>query len=139
VVLIATWFHDLGHYPIPTGIDHAIRGVERAKEFLEKESYPKEKMDKILHCIRSHSYHDVMPESLEAKIIVFADAAAHMTDSRYFDMAKHDKENNCEFRVYKKIDHNYEALSVLPEVQSELKSLCEEWKKLLKIYEGVNK
>lgn len=138
VVLIAVWFHDLGHYPIPTDIDHAIRGEKRAKEFLEKENYPKDKMDKVLHCIRSHSYLDVMPESIEAKIVVFADAASHMTDSRYFDMAKYDKESDSKFRVYAKIAHNYEALSVFPEDQKELKELCEKWKELLEIYEKID-
>ena len=49
VVLLAVWLHDLGHYPIPTDIDHAIRSEQRAKELLEKEKYPKDKMNKVLH------------------------------------------------------------------------------------------
>lgn len=138
VVLLAVWMHDLGHYPIPTGIDHAIRGEERAKEFLEKLNYPKDKMEKVLHCVRAHRCHDVMPNFIEAKIIACSDSASHMTDSMYFDMAKDDKENNHEFRVYAKMERDFRDLGAFPEIQNELKELFEVWKKLIQIYEKID-
>lgn len=138
VVLLAVWLHDLGHYPIPTNIDHAIRSEERAREFLEKEDYPKDKIDRVLHCVRAHRCRDVMPDFFEAKIIACIDSASHMTDFMYFDMAKNDKQNNREFKVYAKIERDYRDLAAFPEIQNELKELYESWKKLIKIYEKID-
>lgn len=138
VILLAVWLHDLGHYPIPIEIDHAVRGEQRAKEFLEKENYPKENMEKMLHCVRAHRCRDVMPESLEAKILVFSDSASHMTDTMYLDMARGDKRANQKFRVYEKMERDFRDLALFPEVQSELAELYEAWKVLLNAYEKIN-
>ena len=54
VVLLSIWLHDLGHYPVPTDVDHAIRSELRAKDFLEKENYDNNKIRETLHCVRSH-------------------------------------------------------------------------------------
>ncbi|MEI8344079.1 MAG: HD domain-containing protein [Candidatus Moraniibacteriota bacterium] len=138
VVLLAVWLHDLGHYPLPTEIDHAIRSEERAREFLKKENYSEEKMEKVLHCVRAHRCRDVMPETLEAKIIAFADSASHMTDTMYFVMAKSDRENGEAPRVFAKMDRDMRDLASFPEVQGELVELFEAWKVLLKAYEKID-
>lgn len=138
VVLLSVWLHDIGHYPISTDTDHAVVSKDRAKEFLEHEKYDKNKMDEVLHCVRAHRCRDVMPNSIEAKIIACADSASHMTDTMYLDMAKDDKENNREFRVYAKMERDYRDLGAFPEIQNELKELYETWKKLIKSYEIIN-
>jgi len=138
VVILAVWLHDLGHYPIPAEVDHAIRSEERAKEFLEKLNYPKDKIDKVLHCVRAHRCRDIMPNSTEAKIIACVDSASHITEPMYFDMAKDDKENNRDFRVYAKMERDFRDLSAFLEIQNELKELYETWKKLIKIYEKID-
>ncbi len=137
VVLLSVWLHDIGHYPVPTDIDHAVRGERRTKEFLEKIGYPKDKMDKVLHCIRSHRCKDVMPNTIEAKIIACVDSASHMTEPMYFDMARVDKENGSEFRAYAKMDRDFRDLEAFPEIQNELKEIYENWKKLIKSYEKL--
>jgi HD superfamily phosphodiesterase len=138
VVLLAVWLHDIGHYPIPTEIDHAIRGEQRAKEFLELENYDKEKTLAVLHCVRSHRCRDVMPEPLEAKMVAFVDSASHMTDTMYMKIARDDKANNQSFRVYAKMDRDFRDLSSFPEMQKELTDLYHSWQKLLKEYEKVD-
>jgi len=138
VVLLAVWMHDIGYYPILAEIDHAIRSEERAKKFLENLNYPKDKMEKVLHCVRAHRCHDIMPNSIEAKIIACVDSASHMTESVYFNLAKDDKENNREFRVYAKMERDFRDLGAFPEIQKELKELFETWKKLIQIYEKID-
>ncbi len=138
IVLLAVWLHDIGHYPIPAEIDHAIRSQERAKDFLEKEKYPKGRINKVLHGIRAHRNKDVMPKSFEAKIIAFIDSASHITTPVYFDMAKEDKENKKEFTAYAKIQRDIRDLHWFPEVQEELKELAAAWTNLLKAYEKIN-
>ena len=138
VVLLSVWLHDLGHYPIPTDIDHAIRSEQRAKEFLEHENYEKNKMEEVLHCVRSHRCRDVMPISLEAKIMAFVDSASHMTDSMYFVMAKDDKDKKENFRVYAKMERDLRDLASFPEIQDELMGLYSSWQNLIKEYEKID-
>ncbi|HLM83725.1 MAG TPA: HD domain-containing protein [Candidatus Bathyarchaeia archaeon] len=137
VVLLAVWLHDFGHYPLPTDIDHAVRGEERAREFLERENYPRENMEKVLHCVRAHRCKDVMPETLEAKIIAFCDSASHMTDTMYLDMVRTDEEGKFP-RTYAKMERDFRDLAIFPEVQKELAELYETWKGLLKAYEKLD-
>jgi len=138
VVLLAVWMHNLGHYPIPTEIDHAIRSEERAKEFLEKLNYPNDKIGKVLHCVRAHRGRDVIPNSIEAKIIAFIDSASHLTDAVYFRMAKDNKENNGNFDVARKMQNDFRELKLFPEIQEEVQELYEAWKKLIQIYEKID-
>jgi 23S rRNA maturation-related 3'-5' exoribonuclease YhaM len=138
IVLLSVWLHDIGHYPLPTEIDHAVRGEERAREFLKQEKYDSKKMEEVLHCVRAHRSRDVMPKSLEAKIIAFVDSASHMTDPMYFYMSKQDKENNEEFKAYAKMERDMRDLSAFPEVQNELIGLYDAWKNLIKEYEKIN-
>ena len=138
VVLLAVWLHDIGHYPIPTDIDHAIRSEQRAEEFLVSESYPKDEMKEVLHCVRAHRCSDVIPETLEAKIMAFIDSASHMTDSMYFDIARDDKEKNDSFRVYAKMERDLRDLASFPEIQKDMIGIYNAWKKLIEEYEKIN-
>ena len=141
VILLGVWLHDIGHYPIPLEKDkpdHAVRGEEIAKKFLEKEKYPKEKMEKVLHCVRSHRNRDVAPKIIEAKIIACIDSASHMTGDIYFGMARDDYLIFNNHRLIEKIERDYRDISVFPEVKEKLQDIYESWKNLLKTYEKIN-
>lgn len=138
ILLLSVWLHDVGHYPTPTEIDHAVRSEQRAKEFLEKENYDKEKLKAVLHCVRAHRCKDVMPETLEAKIMAFVDSASHMTDFVYLDMAKIDKQNKEEFRAYAKMERDMRDLGIFPEIQSKMQDLYSAWHNLIKKYEELD-
>jgi HD superfamily phosphodiesterase len=137
VVMAGVWLHDVGHYPLPTKIDHAVRGEKIVREFLAKEKFNKLKSEKICHCVRAHRCKDVMPETIEAKIIACADSASHMTDSMYFYMAKCDKRDTVPFRAYAKIERDWRDLNLFPEVKAELKKLYQAWKAVLEAYENI--
>lgn len=51
IVMIAAWFHDTGYLHSPK--DHEERSAEIAAEFLRKQKYPEEKIDKVVGCIRA--------------------------------------------------------------------------------------
>jgi len=138
IVMLSVWLHDVGHYPLPIEIDHAVRSEQKAKEFLERENFPKEKMNRILHCVRAHRCRDIVPETLEAKIIAFIDSASHLTDSMYFEIAKEDKENGKEFKVFSKIERDFRDLSLFPEIKENLLDLYDSWKSLLHAYEKID-
>lgn len=90
----------------------------------------------MLHCVRSHRRKDVMPNTIEVKIIACVDSASHMTEPMYFDIAGVDKENGNEFRTYAKMDRDFRDLGSFPETH-ELKEIYEKWKKLIKSYEKL--
>jgi predicted metal-dependent HD superfamily phosphohydrolase len=51
IVLIAAWFHDTGYFHCCNG--HEDQSSEYARDYLEKEKYPLEKIAKILDCIKA--------------------------------------------------------------------------------------
>lgn len=93
---------------------------------------------KVLYCIRSHRCKDVLPQTLEAKIIAFIDSASYLTSYMYFDMAMSDKAKGEEFKAYSKAARDYRDLELFPEVKNELNGLYEAWIKLLNEYEKIN-
>jgi len=135
ILMISLWLHDIGHYPIDKNIDHAIKGEMIAKEFLEKNNMNKNKIIKILHCIRAHRCKDIVPETIEAKIIAFSDSASHMTDTLYLAMAK---KGSFDIKtILEKLERDYRDISIFPEMTQELKPLYESWKKLLEAYDNL--
>jgi len=139
VVLVSVWLHDIGHYPLPTDIDHAVRSEEITRRFLESRNYSEDKMKSVLHCVRAHRCRDVQPRTIEAKILAFADSASHMTDSVYFDMASDLKSKGESFeKVYGKINRDFRDLALFPEMQKKLEAGYHTWKKLIQIYEKLD-
>ena len=138
VVMLGVWLHDLGHYPLPTDIDHAIRSEQLARKFLIREKYNKVKSEKALHCVRAHRCKDVLPNTIEAKIVACADSASHMTDSMYMDMARDDKVMKQTFRAYGKLDRDFRDIAAFPEVKKSLTPVYKAWKKLISEYEKID-
>jgi uncharacterized protein len=55
-------------------ICHAEEGANMAEEILKEINYPKEKIEQVKHCIKTHRYrNNNIPETIEAKIIYDAD------------------------------------------------------------------
>ena len=135
-ILLSVWLHDIGHYPIPTEIDHAVRSGDIAAKYLEDEKCSTKLVSQVLHCVRAHRCRYIMPETLEAKIIACIDSASHMTSPMYFNMMR-DEKGKSEPEVWAKIERDYRDLAMFPEVQAELKSLYESWKIVLKNYENI--
>jgi uncharacterized protein len=127
VVLLSSWLHDAGHYPI-TEIDHAVKSEIITKEFLEKENFNTDKISKVLHCIRAHRCKDVLPETLEAKIIACADSASHLTDVyMYSNMLGESRAK----LALEKLERDYRDIGEFPEVEAKLKNIYEAWKKII--------
>ena len=54
--------------------DHAVLSAKMAEEILKNFAYPKEKIDKIKHCIITHRFRrEQTPKTIEAKILADAD------------------------------------------------------------------
>jgi len=133
VCLLGGWLHDIGHYPIPTEIDHAVRWEEIARKFLQDNWVEQSVIDQVAHCVRSHRCRDVQPESIEAKIIAFSDSASHMIDTLYLNMAKEGRIKE----AFEKLERDYRDLSLLPELKWDFEGIYESWKFLLWNYEKL--
>lgn len=76
---IAAWLHDI--IKLEEGLDaprHHIKGADRAVEILKEYHADPNLIEKVRHCIISHSCKEgYMPESKEAKILASADAMSH--------------------------------------------------------------
>jgi uncharacterized protein len=76
VVKAAAMLHDIARAMEDQGKieDHATEGAKMARKVLEEVNFPKEKIDKVVHCIEAHRFKKGMEaESLEAKILQDAD------------------------------------------------------------------
>ncbi|HID43431.1 MAG TPA: HD domain-containing protein [Archaeoglobaceae archaeon] len=70
VVKKAAELHDIAR----DSPNHAIAGAKVAREHLRKEGYNEDFIERVVHCIESHSFSSgVKPETLEAKILSDAD------------------------------------------------------------------
>lgn len=73
VLKIAAMLHDLDH-PYNKKQDHVTRSARKARHLLAEVGYPKEKTEKVLEVISTHSSEDIrLPEAIEGKILLDAD------------------------------------------------------------------
>lgn len=76
VLIAATLLHDIGReeqFRDPR-LDHAVVGASKARVFLEKQTWAKEKVDHVCDCIRTHRFRsDSQPVTIEARILFDAD------------------------------------------------------------------
>jgi uncharacterized protein len=76
VVKAAALLHDIARAMEDEGKieDHTVEGAKMARKILKEVNFPKEKIDKVIHCIEVHRFRKgIKTESLEAKILQDAD------------------------------------------------------------------
>lgn len=74
VLLMSVWLHDIGLLFWDKGKDHAFKSETEARRFLLEIGAKPETIEKVAHCVRAHRGRDVLPETLEAKILAAADS-----------------------------------------------------------------
>ena len=74
-VWLAAYLHDWGGYTpwMTQGVEHEVRSVEVAREFLEKNRYPEELSELVLECIGCH-HGGPADRSIESILLTDADA-----------------------------------------------------------------
>ncbi len=129
VAMIAAWFHDLGHF-IGTEKDHAANSEKEARKFLEKESFPENKIVNILHAVRAHRNKDIKPRTIEAKIVCCADSASHLTAEVYLNVLS----DSSKEKTLGKIERDYRDLSDFPLIKKELTPLYLAWRRIIESF-----
>ncbi|MDR1026567.1 MAG: HD domain-containing protein [Lactobacillus sp.] len=88
IVMMGVWLHDIIHFIDLENRDiHAELGAEYARNVMQEEGFSAEVTDKVVEAVRAHSCKDVMPQSLEAKILATADAMSHFAPEYYLGIA----------------------------------------------------
>lgn len=128
IVFASIWLHDVGNIVGDKNIDHAINSEQFVLENLSNFDINQDVINQIAHCVRSHRCRDVLPQSLEAKILATSDSLSHMTDSIYFEIV----ELQGIEATLEKLDRDYRDKSLLKlSFSNEIKSLYTAWKTLL--------
>jgi HD superfamily phosphodiesterase len=134
VVLFGAWLHDVSHYLVNDGEDHAVKSEEMSREFLSGK-IDKDTIDRVCHCVRSHRCKDVAPETLEAKVLACADSASHMSGIIYMDMLSN---GHRVATVDEKLERDYRDIFIFPEVKELLTPIYKLWKSMLLEYQKLN-
>ena len=79
VLFLSIRLHDIGHYPVDD-LDHAVKWENIARKILGEEWVDPDIIERVAHCVRAHRYNDILPQTLEAKMMACIDSASHFTD-----------------------------------------------------------
>lgn len=80
IVIIAAWLHDIGSI-VYGRKNHHLTGAKIAEEKLSELGYPPKKIEKVKDCMISHrGSQQILPKSLEAKILIEADTLSAFND-----------------------------------------------------------
>lgn len=132
VVLLAVWLHDSGHYIGDEKTDHAVKSEKLAREFLSRK-VDERTIEKVIRAVRSHRCKDVLPETIEEKIVACIDSASHMTDNMYISIARDGRFNFC----LAKIERDFRDTGLIPEVQKEIEPLYKAWLNLITEFKKI--
>lgn len=108
LVMLGVWLHDLQRIRGIKG-DHQIKGAEEAEKVLKELNYSEEIVEKVKKMILCHSCDEVMPSTLEEKILATADAMSHYYNDFYLRIATLGQRDLKAFREWseEKINRDY--------------------------------
>jgi len=124
IVEISAWLHDIGSI-IHGRENHNITGAKIAEEKLKEWGYPKEKINRVVHCILAHrGSREIKRQSKEAQIIADADAMSAFNNAQELVIVAIKRENKSEEEAKKsvktKLINSFNKMS--PHAKEDIKS-----------------
>jgi len=119
IVELAALLHDIGKKEFGNN-DHHLTSAEEARKVLNKLDFPNDKIESIAHCIESHRGKNVEPETIEARVIMSADAMSHYDTFPWFFFDVKDNEKDVKERLIwtkSKFERNWNKKIALPEAR----------------------
>jgi len=120
IVMLAAWLHDIGTV-MGDYENHHISGAKIAGEFLEKQDYPQDRIERVKHCILNHrGSKPGKAETKEAQTLINADAITHFRETELLI-----KEYGSGEKFLEKLERSYNKLSeeIKPLMKPELEEL----------------
>lgn len=130
IVQASVWLHDIGQLFGDQEEDHAVKSEREARIFLTSININESDLNQICFSVRAHRCKDVLPATLEAKVLAAADSASHLTDINYI---VHLSDYSKDF-VLAKLERDYRDIGIFPWLRDELTPLYEAWKNLIIVY-----
>ncbi|HEY3251128.1 MAG TPA: Pycsar system effector family protein [Ignavibacteria bacterium] len=84
IVTLAAWFHDIGYLEVYKG--HEDKSIEMAREFLQENRYPEEKIQKVTDCIEATKMPQ-NPKNLFEQVLCDADLV-HLGLEDFFEYSE---------------------------------------------------
>jgi len=131
VVGVSSLLHDIGLINLPKGKEHNIVGAEKIEGIFKKLSlgFDKEFIEKIKECILCHYGKKEDRKNKEIKVLITADALAHLTTPFLFIRYKISKKSFEDFRKW-----------AIQKIDQDCKRVCfKDEKKEIKIYAKILK
>ena len=129
ILLTSVWLHDIGLLLGSEG-DHAVNSEAEVLKFLTGLGASPEVISQVSHCVRAHRCKDVLPQSIEEKILAVADSASHMTDDTYACFAARGELQTAK----EKLERDFHDVGLILQVKAEVTPLYLAWKHLLEVY-----
>ncbi len=109
IVFLGVWLHDLQRVRGIKG-DHARMGAIEAEKVMKQFKYPERAIELVKEIILAHSCNnELMPKTLEGKILASADAMSHYINDFYLTIATTRERDLKSFKEWalEKLDRDY--------------------------------
>lgn len=122
IVLLGVWLHDIQRVRKIKG-DHQKIGAIEAKKIMLEYGYSLDIIKKVTGIILSHSCKNLMPTTLEEKVLANADAMAHYSNNFYLQIAVLGQRSLEEFKIWalEKLARDYNQRMFFPFAKKEIK------------------
>jgi len=122
IVLLGVWLHDTQRVRGIKG-DHQKIGAIEAKKIMLEYGYLPDKIKKVQNIILSHSCNNLIPKTLEGKILATADAMTHYVNDFYLQIAVTGQRNLHDFKIWalEKLERDYNKKIFFPFAKKEIK------------------
>jgi hypothetical protein len=108
IVLLSVWLHDIAQVRGIRG-EHAKMGVAEAEKIMKQFGYSYPIINHVKEIILAHGCKELMPKTLEGKILASADAMSHYTNDFYLTIATTGERDLAGFKKWalEKLDRDY--------------------------------
>jgi len=134
ICLLSAYLHDIGRV-VDMEDNHDVAGLPIIEEILSGYDYPRDKIEKVKSACRSHRCKDVMPKTIEAKVIASADAMSHLDNDFYFRLLElFFKKMSYDYSIAKlkeKVERDFNDKIFFKKAKKMVKDKYEAWIKIL--------
>lgn len=122
IVLLGVWLHDIQRVRKIKG-DHQKKGAVEAEKVMLEYGYSPDIIKKVQDIILSHSCENLIPSTLEGRILANADAMAHYSNNFYLQIAVLGQRSLEELKIWalEKLARDYNKRMFFPFAKKEIK------------------
>ncbi len=134
ITLLGVWFHDIAR-AYNEHAQHDVKGAEYARQYLLAHHLDSKVITQVYEACRAHKAENIIPESLEAKIVASADAMSHFDNSFFltvFYSWSHEDKTAQELKkkLLMKVERDYREKIFFDFARQKIKKHYQAWKQI---------